>query len=312
MSTLVLELKVHIHSLASLIRSLDSLHLHLSLILSFVQFLFDMGRPSRRKVQSRNSNPNGRHPQKLDETQIAELRTKGFVVIRYVPDSTNYCTKERMEALVSYVLKSGHAIINDDNGIHEGGDQTRLMKVCRLQNVTGRAAKQISGRLMQTFPHLKLGIAAFLLSKAHGHEQQPHTDVEAGHEKLKDPNTSALWGHVQQDRVPLSVVLTYGHEATLTVWPGSHEIVWKPNEEIPEDFQQKGERIRVPPYSALVFRQDLVHAGSAYTENNLRLHFYMELNVSDFTRTPDTTQPMDEACFVPAAPTDVPLAVPLN
>ena len=83
---------------------------------------------------------------------------------------------------------------------------------------------------------------------------------------------------------------------TLTVWPGSHKIVWQPNSEV--DGQRVGRRVRIPPYHALVFRQDLVHAGTAYFNDALRLHFYMELNVHDFTRVPNTTQPMDETFFV--------------
>ena len=142
---------------------------------------------------------------------------------------------------------------------------------------------------------MKSGIAAFLVSKAHGHEQQPHTDVESGFEKRDDDNTAALWRYVQEDKVPLSVVLTYSQAATLIVWPGNHKTVWKPNSEV-QGFQE-GVRIPIPPYSAIVFRQDLVHAGSAYLVNSLRLHFYLELDVSDFVRAPDTTQPMDADYF---------------
>ena len=253
-----------------------------------------MGLAGKNATRLRNLNPKGRHHGKLTEQQIEHLQTEGYVVVNYVPDLKSYVKKATMSTLTASILRQCVSIINDDSEV-AGGDQTRLMKICALRGVTGRAAQLISGRLKATFPHLKSGIAAFLVSKAHGHEQQPHTDVESGFEKRDDDNTAALWRYVQEDKVPLSVVLTYSQAATLIVWPGSHKTVWKPNSEV-QGFQE-GVRIPIPPYSAIVFRQDLVHAGSAYLVNSLRLHFYLELDVSDFVRAPDTTQPMDADYF---------------
>ena len=254
-----------------------------------------MVRLSKKKAHAKRLNLTGRKPGKLSGNQIGQLNDKGYVLLRYTPNGANYVKHASMNDIVNLILEKGVPIINNESEV-EGGDQTRLMKICALNNVAGKAARLISGRLVRTFPYLKRGIAAFLLSLAHGHEQQPHTDVEAGNEKLEDANTAALWRYVQQDKIPLSVILTYSQAATLTIWPGSHKIVWKPNSEV--KGSQRGQRIRVPPYHALVFRQDLVHAGSAYLVDALRLHFYMELNVPDFTRAPNTTQPMDETFFV--------------
>ena len=253
-----------------------------------------MGLAGKNAMRLQNLNPKGRSHGKLTDHQIQNLESEGYVFLRYTPDKKSYVKRATMSNLTSSILRQGIPIINDDSVV-PGGDQTRLMQICALKGETGRAAKLISGRLLATFPHLKSGIAAFLVSKAHGHEQQPHTDVESGFEKLKDKNTAALWGYVQDNKVPLSVVLTYSQAATLIVWPGSHKTVWKPDSEV-LGFQL-GIRVTVPPYSAIVFRQDLVHAGSAYVTNALRLHFYLELNVDDFVRAPDTTQPMDAEFF---------------
>jgi hypothetical protein len=253
-----------------------------------------MGLVGRKKTRLQTLNLKGRNPTKLSDQQIEQLNDIGYVILGYTPDKKSYVKKKTMSDLTNSIIKQGVAIINDDSDI-PGGDQTRLMKICELKGETGRAANLITGRLLATFPHLKAGIAAFLVSKAHGHEQQPHTDVESGFEKLEDSNTAALWGYVQDSKIPLSVVLTYRQAATLIVWPGSHKIVWSPNSEV-AGFQE-GVRVHVPPHSAIVFRQDLVHAGSAYTVNTLRLHFYLELKVDDFVRAPDTTQPMDEEYF---------------
>ena len=138
-------------------------------------------------------------------------------MLPYSRNGRSNVTEPKLEELVEFVLKSGFPIINNESR-RAGGDQTRLMSVCELDHVTGRAAKIISGKVIRTFPHLRMGLAAFLVSKAHGHDQQPHTDVEAGYEKRGDSeNTEKLWEYTQQGKIPLSVVLTYGHETNLIV-----------------------------------------------------------------------------------------------
>ena len=256
-----------------------------------------MGRPSKRRVQNRRRNPVGKLCEELTLEQKTALLTEGFVVLPYSSNSRSYVTEPKLEELVNFVLQSGHPIINNESR-RAGGDRTRLMSVCKLDHVTGRAAKIISGKVIRTFPHLRMGLAAFLVSKAHGHDQQPHTDVEAGFEKREgSANTEKLWEYTQQGKIPLSVVLTYGHEANLIVWPGSQDVVWAEN--VPEGVTfQRGRRIHLPPYHAIVFRQDMVHAGCSYETPSLRLHFYLELDVQDFVREEDTTQPMDSTFFL--------------
>ena len=53
-------------------------------------------------------------------------------------------------------------------------------------------------------------------------------------------------------------------------------------------------RLTIPPYSVLVFRQDLAHAGTAYNSQNLRLHFFMDLNVDDYSDDSGSIKWMDK------------------
>ena len=250
-----------------------------------------MGRLSKRQVQNRGRNPAGKLCDELTWEQKNSLITEGFVVLPYSRNGRSNVTEPKLEELVEFVLKSGFPIINNESR-RAGGDQTRLMSVCELDHVTGRAAKIISGKVIRTFPHLRMGLAAFLVSKAHGHDQQPHTDVEAGYEKRGDSeNTEKLWEYTQQGKVPLSVVLTYGHEANLIVWPRSQDVVWA--EDVPEGVtSQRGRLIHLPVSARYV------HAGCSYEKTSLRLHFYLELDVQDFVREENTTQPMDSTFFL--------------
>jgi hypothetical protein len=159
------------------------------------------------------------------------------------------------------------------------GDGTRLQLIRQWPNLPGQAAKVISRRLEKTFPHLSPGDAQFLLSLAHGHDQRPHTDATAGFDHLREPNTQALFAHVQEERVPLSVIVTFGKEAFLHVWPASMNTIWAKQADAKKAWSTC---IRIPPYSAFVFRQDLVHAGAKYSNVNFRLHFYMDLKAHDY------------------------------
>ena len=97
--------------------------------------------------------------------------------------------------------------------------------------------------------------------------------------------------------IPLSVMMTYREPAVLNVWRASHVVVWR-LETSNSNKKWYGERLTIPPYSVLVFRQDLVHAGTAYNSQNLRLHFFMDLNVDDYSDDSGSIKWMDKDFFV--------------
>ena len=72
---------------------------------------------------------------------------------------------------------------------------------------------------------------------------------------------------------------TFSKHSTLHVWPGSMNTIWAQRAEGNHEWSNV---VQIPPFSALIFRQDLVHAGFKYKMNNLRLHFYMDLNADDY------------------------------
>ena len=104
--------------------------------------------------------------------------------------------------------------------------------------------------------------------------------MTAGFDQLADnPQISALLNHIKSERVPLSVIVTFSKESFLHVWPASTTTIWARKADASHEWSKY---IRIPPYSALIFRQDLVHAGTKYKRDNLRLHFYMDLNADDY------------------------------
>lgn len=97
-----------------------------------------------------------------------------------------------------------------------------------------------------------------LKSQADCREQRPHYDY--------DPRDLA---RLNEDDLPLGVILAIEPETTLTVFAPDRVV------------------IPVPEGTALVFRGDLKHAGSAYAREHQRIHCYVDSRCH--RRTPDRT-----------------------
>ena len=248
--------------------------------------LFSISPMPRRSKSARASKQNGsttasKKPKTLTNQQIREILDWGYTVITYGKSKRTYVHMEEYSCLISDVQSMGSHIFNNaDHG--KSGDGTRLQLVREWESLPGKAAGIISRRIEASFPHLKPGDAQLLLSIADGHDQRPHTDVTAGHEEqLKDTNVRALNSHVQAGRVPLSVIVTFARASYLHVWLGSSTTIWSADASIKTEHEWS-KRVTIPPFSALIFRQDLVHAGASYSADNLRLHFYMDLVADDY------------------------------
>ena len=253
-----------------------------------------MGRPSRRKQICRGIAKGGQLIP-LTDSQKRKLLDDGYIILDYSRSSSVFLKEKDQTKAVDDVLDYGEFIFNNDleGGI---GDMSRLMRICEFDNLPGRATKLASGKLLKTFPHLKRGTAAFLLSLEHGHDQMPHTDIGAGYAYLEEEKGRILKAYSDEGKVPLSVIMAFEDPGFLFIWPGSHNVLWS-KEEGAKRSQAWGQRVKIPRYSALVFRQDLVHAGSSYVSKNLRLHFYLDLDVLDYQREANTTFLVDEKFF---------------
>ena len=73
--------------------------------------------------------------------------------------------------------------------------------------------------------------------------------------------------------VPQLLLVALEDETTMDVWPGSHRLV-----RCSTDIQDpvSVDHVSLNKGDALLFRGDLVHAGSAYTQSNVRVHFYLD------------------------------------
>jgi hypothetical protein len=172
----------------------------------------------------------------------------------------------------------------------------------------------VSGILEEAFPELKCVEPTLLLSLNNCRAQVPHCDGTIGR-KLYDIQ-------FHNNVTPLSAFMAFEADTKLKVWPRSHICIWQEyGFSVPDALQglldsmtnarrfkptsyYLHEELRVLPYELLLFRQDLVHAGSAYFNENLRMHMYMDPRDFSSARNEDDADgeshihPQDEAAFV--------------
>ena len=245
----------------------------------------------RRKDRSNQCNAisatAGRKPTPLSMVQQKQLECDGFTILDYIRDGKNTLSDAKRTRVVEKMLDDGSFIVNN-KADGTPGDYSRLMMGVEPGDIPGKLAMRVVRKLVTTFPYLKLGKATFLSSLDHGHDQLPHIDVS-------DTN-NILRNYVQRGMVPLSLMVTFKEAAVLNVWRGSHDLVWADGH---TDAGKRlfGERITIPPYSAMIFRQDLVHAGTTYDSPNLRVHLFLNLDVEDYDDDPGRIRLMDPTFF---------------
>ena len=127
-----------------------------------------------------------------------------------------------------------------------------------LQLVLGKISKESQQRYV--------GDVALLRSAPRCKPQMAHCDYVPEPDLLKSSDAT----------VPHLLLIALQDETTLNIWPGSHRVVrgsYFAKKLIPVSHVvlNKGD--------ALLFRGDLVHAGSAFAKSNTRVHFYLDTRV---------------------------------
>ena len=118
-------------------------------------------------------------------------------------------------------------------------------------------------------------------------QQQAHTDYVPDPtfiEKMKELDVPS-----KQSKIPLLCLVALEPNTYLDIWENSIQLITQ-SEDILKDILNPGvERVRITlqPGDILIFRPDLVHAGSAYEIENVRLHVY--LDSAEIPRTPNRT-----------------------
>ena len=115
--------------------------------------------------------------------------------------------------------------------------------------------------------------ASVLISHKGGEPQVPHIDAP---EALGQRRLYMRNGPTARDVVPLSILMALQPGTTLWVWPGSHRDMHNTSEKAYDNVLHHGVRVELPATGFVVFRQDLVHAGDGFTDDNTRCHLFLD------------------------------------
>ena len=127
-------------------------------------------------------------------------------------------------------------------------------------------------------------------------DQLPHTDYIAG-------DLERVLDYDNDDDMPLSCIVVCMDNTYLNVWPGAIKCFNSNNDGNNKQFECV--RLNLNAGDVLIFRGDLVHAGSAYDEKNVRIHVYLDSKHVNTKKSEDRTFLMDDqTCpkFLPPFP----------
>ena len=171
-----------------------------------------------------------------------------------------------LEYMTEYAKKA-EPIFND-NTINRRNDRLRRQISLPLRNTWLRDIRQ---KLQERYPKHKINDAVLLQSMPGCRRQAAHCDYVPSAE-LTNTNTNTK---------PLLFILALEDNTYLDVWSGSHlRKSVRSNPILPS-------RLTLNAGDAIIFRPDLVHAGSDYDKTNTRIHFYIDH--SSVPRDPNRT-----------------------
>jgi hypothetical protein len=182
-----------------------------------------------------------------DENNYSNPEDPGFRVLH----KAIVVNKGDLKKLLDSTRKGG-SIFNNS------GDNDHLRKQCAL-NKNSKLFLQLQHLVYTEFPHLMAHDPVVLRSLPGCKAQKVHADYNIFDMKHHDST------------VPYSLLLALQENTKLTLYPGSHRLSEKDNIEKFHEVQ-----ILLSPGDVVFFRGDLLHAGCAYDELNVRVHIFLD------------------------------------
>lgn len=146
--------------------------------------------------------------------------------------------------------------------------------------------RQLTQRLAQVLPHHRVG-TALTLGEAVVIKSEPGCQRQAAHTDHVPSLQLQRLVYGDPTRLPLAVLVAVEEGTTLEVWPSSIALSTRVTDAALPAAPLPHTTLKVPTGSAVVFRADLVHAGSAYAAQHRRLHLFLES--AAFAREYNTT-----------------------
>jgi ectoine hydroxylase-related dioxygenase (phytanoyl-CoA dioxygenase family) len=81
---------------------------------------------------------------------------------------------------------------------------------------------------------------------------------------------------VNDTQMPLAALVCLMKGSRLNLWPNSHHLATTNPSELMDKEQIPCQEIQLNEGDIVVFRGDFIHAGSAYSDDNYRVHYYLD------------------------------------
>ena len=194
------------------------------------------------------------------------------------------------EQLLNDIKKVGDkgAVIFNHNKKNKKNDKKRIQQFIKKTDSKTilQYQKKLHKQLKKEYPNLEPTDTVVLKSLPGCQRQLPHCDYEQDLQFATAPDSD----------VPLGCLSVLEKDTTLDVWIKSHRLAYLPNDLTEKVNPIKRQKIKLEPGTLLVFRGDLVHAGSSYENTNYRLHTYLDSDL--VPRNKNRTWHMTNASFI--------------
>ena len=212
----------------------------------------------------------------------SSLHSDGYIIFKNAIDVND----EILEELKSQINKKANIIFNR-NEFTGKNDRKRLQ--CDLnytEQFMGRFIDQITefinGKINNDV--LTFNNWAILHSKKGCNRQAPHTDYVADDQFIKSMTYA---NKKNKGLIPLLVLISVMPETYLNIWEKSIGLITTEKENFKDRPRIESKKLILNKGDIVIFRADLVHAGSDYDKENIRLHVYLDSPIID--RTPNRT-----------------------
>ena len=198
------------------------------------------------------------------------LHTDGYFVIKNAVSISPSIMTALKKILAS---RTTGPIFNGLRKLGATADNRRLQVNIRQDNrVLQKIILDIKSSIRDAIPEFTQDLTfndwVAIKSLANCQEQPPHTDFVPTQEFI-----DMMQYHCGS--MSLLCLISTMPNTYFDVWPGSIDLIQRPDEDYSKAPITR-RRIKLDEGDILIFRPDLIHAGSAYDVENIRLHAYMD------------------------------------
>lgn len=201
------------------------------------------------------------------------LHQKGYVIYRNVLSDLD--DSKILDSLRDYMNETAGPIFNNEK---TNDNRRRQNKLNTRNPILRKWIQEIEETIRSIHPIQSLHFRDWnILQSLPGcKSQQPHTDYVPTEQFIK--KMSEFDGPENHLKIPLLCLIALEPNTYLDVWENSCRLITSSDERLKDYVNPdiRSNRLCLQAGDVLLFRPNLIHAGSSYSEENLRLHVYLD------------------------------------